>query len=185
MPGFRRKRELINHPENIIPSPFPTAPVKVIRQKPIHGILTTRKHKLGNSPEIHRIPHPAIFQCCDSPSTRPPSGGSHFKTKSNHQHAIKINQNPSDLTKKRLDWYSLPFQPYFAIPKSFPASPHHQTALVRLFPTLSHSISDSRQCKRARPKQQKQAYSLLYWLNPAAISRQPDPNLSSDKNFQS
>jgi hypothetical protein len=47
LPGFRRKVGLINHRENIIPLPFPVAPVKVIRHKPIDGILTTRKPNPG------------------------------------------------------------------------------------------------------------------------------------------
>jgi hypothetical protein len=47
LPGFQRKVGLINHRENIIPLPFPIAPVKVIRYKPIDGILTTHKHNPG------------------------------------------------------------------------------------------------------------------------------------------
>jgi hypothetical protein len=47
LPGLRRKVELIKHRENIIPLPFPVAPVKVIRHKPIDGILTTRKPNPG------------------------------------------------------------------------------------------------------------------------------------------
>jgi hypothetical protein len=42
--GVPEELKQLNHRGRIIPSPFPPTPVKVIRHKPPHGILTTRKH---------------------------------------------------------------------------------------------------------------------------------------------
>ena len=73
LPGCRRKREPIKHRERIIPLPFPSTPAKVIRHKPVDGILTTRKDKHGtfssfNQPPIR--PFPAPPSAIHSASTR-------------------------------------------------------------------------------------------------------------------
>lgn len=67
LPVLRRELEPINHRERIIPLPFPSAPVKIIRHKPLHGILTTRKHKTGPLPAFTTAPIPSF-----SSVARPP-----------------------------------------------------------------------------------------------------------------
>jgi hypothetical protein len=69
LPIFRQEAKQINHRKRIVPSPFPSAPVKVIRHKPGDGILTTRKHKPTPPADIHQ---PADPDFPGTPPSRPP-----------------------------------------------------------------------------------------------------------------
>jgi len=60
--GVQEELEQINRRGRIIPSPLQPAPVKVIRHKPPHGILTTRKHSTRTATTIYHPRHRAISE---------------------------------------------------------------------------------------------------------------------------
>jgi hypothetical protein len=170
-----RKVELINHRENIIPLPFPVAPVKVIRHKPIDGILTTRK------------PNPGTLRRFIAAFTRPfPRAAPAHHHASNQVEVIQrphpamsINWKPLNLTKRGWIWINS------TIPNPIPLLQNAWQTMPKQRNRTGQTIPDTQPfnppLNTTRPKQ----HACFFRFHPAAIPRHPASNLSNDKNFHS
>jgi hypothetical protein len=179
LPGFLRKVELINHRENIIPLPFPVAPVKVIRHKPIDGILTTRK---PNSGTLRRF-IAAFTQPFPSAAPAHHHASNQVEVIQRPHPAMSINWKPLNLTKR--GWIlissTIP-SPIALLQNALQTIPTQRNRPGQTIPDtqpFNPPLNTTAQNNKSRPN------ACFFRFRPAAIPRHSALNLSNDKNFHS